>query len=545
MSPTKILLFSNPRHGTTFLIDNINRNDNIKMCYELFSIGKNVNVQYRECFSQIIDKEKLNLEDCQAYGEQRKTHERNYFDHITQKIDNIKTFSNIGYKIFAQQIDTSFVNNKVTLEEILEQFDKVIFLDRDEISYAFSWINAKRFGWDVQSRFSKDIDLPATPEDISDIIRQTIHKDKLFKQAHAYLEQVGKPYLDLNYDDLAQAPKLLSEFIGQNIVFERPFEPMSYDYEKFLAKNIALRNAFKNQDKLISIDNSKHSPPTPNYERQNNELEAINVLHTGNETYKETTHFINEIVKSFSTFESDKDFAANIDFNITVSCNSALNFEEKHIDLLKKLFKNVNILTIDIPLNQDFYFDSMPEDTSKINLEYGLKSGPNYIFFKTMPLMAKYNTSLFLEIDTYLKPGWLTSIANYVRHCGNFWINGTSYGGGTGVVDNDFLINHHINGGTCIYNTGDKTFQKFIEWCNKIFPILVKDYMILPYDYLVPLLYIIYAHYGYGKSWQIIRLAKQNYIYNNLICNLSLPGDIRKIKDPVPGYIIHEKLKLD
>ena len=544
MSTTKILLFSNPRHGTTFLIDNINRNNNIMMCYELLSIGKNRHHQYHQCFNEIVAEEDLSLEDCEIYGEQRMQDETSYFNYITEKMNNIKSFSTIGYKIFAQQIDTT-ANNKVTLEYILDQFDKVIFLDRDVVSYAFSWVNAMRFGWDVHSRFSKDIDLVASSEDISDIIRQSIHKDKLFKQAHKYLDQSGKPYLDLNYDDLAQAPELISEFIGQDLVFEKAFEPLSYDYEKFLARNIALRNALEKQNKVILIDNGEHSPPVPSHERQNNKLEAINVLHTGNETQKETTHFINEIVKSFSDFDLDKDLATNIDFNITVSCNSTLNFDEQQIDLLKKLFKNVNILTIDIPVNKDFYFDTMPEDTSDINLEYGLKSGPNYIFFKTMPLMAKYNTSLFLEIDTYLKPGWLTSIANYVKHCGNFWINGTSYCGGAGAVDSDFLINHHINGGTCIYNTGNKTFQQFIEWCDKIFPILVKDYIILPYDYVVPLLYLIYAHYGHGKSWQIIRLAKQNYIYNNLICNRSLPGDIRKIKDPVPGYIIHEKLKLD
>lgn len=545
MSTTKILLFSNPRHGTTFLIDNLNRDDNIMMCYELLSVGKNRHHQYNQCFNEIVAEEGLSLEDCEIYGEQRIQDETTYFNDITQKMNNIKSFPIIGYKIFAQQIDTVAANNKVTLEYILDQFDKVIFLDRDVVSYAFSWLNAKRYGWDVNSRFSKDIDLAASSEEISDIIRQSVHKDKLFKQAHRYLDQLGKPYLDLNYDDLAEAPKLISEFIGQDLIFKRAFEPLSYDYEKFLARNIALRDTLKNQGKVISIDNGEHSPPAPSYARQNNKLEAINVLHTGNETHKETTHFINEIVKSFSDFDSDKDFAANIDFNITVSCNSTLNFDEKQIDLLKELFKNVNILTIDIPVNKDFYFETMPEDTSEINLEYGLKSGPNYIFFKTMPLMAKYNTSLFLEIDTYLKPGWLTSTANHIKYCGNFWINGASYFGSAGAVDADFLINHHINGGTCIYNTGNKTFQQFIEWCDKIFPILVKDYMILPYDYVVPLLYLIYAHYEHGKSWNIIRLAKQNYIYNNLICNLSLPRDMRKIKDPVSSYIIHGKLKLD
>ncbi len=53
--PKKILLLSNPRHGTTFLLNCLNANPDIKMCYELMSLnniqGPN---QYCDCFSVIM-----------------------------------------------------------------------------------------------------------------------------------------------------------------------------------------------------------------------------------------------------------------------------------------------------------------------------------------------------------------------------------------------------------------------------------------------------------------------------------------------------------
>ena len=72
MLPTKILLLSNPRHGTTFLIDNINKNEDIRMCYELLTLGEGVDKHYHECFTKIVDRQVLNLTDCEQYNQQRK-----------------------------------------------------------------------------------------------------------------------------------------------------------------------------------------------------------------------------------------------------------------------------------------------------------------------------------------------------------------------------------------------------------------------------------------------------------------------------------------
>ena len=84
-----------------------------------------------------------------------------------------------------------------------------------------------------------------------------------------------------------------------------------------------------------------------------------------------------------------------------------------------------------------------------------------------------------------------------------------------------------------------------MQWCEDIFPMLTKNNPILPYDYLIPTLYLMYTKLYSIENLKIIKLAKQNYIYNNLICNLSLPEDTGIEQDSVPGYIIHKKLKLD
>ena len=544
MLPTKILLLSNPRHGTTFLIDNINKNEDIRMCYELLTLGEGVDKHYHECFTKIVDRQVLNLTDCEQYNQQRKQNEIDYFQHISKKFNNIQTIETIGYKIFAQQIDAPSMQNKVMLENVLAEFDKVIFLDRDMVSYAFSWLNAGKYGWSVLKRSSKDTNLVASARETQDIIRQTMHKHKLFAIAHKYLEKNNIPYLDLNYNDLDKAPELLSNFLNTEITFKNSFRPNKYDYKTFLANNPELSKAVDDQNILIDLENAT-APPIPDFKRQENKLEAINVLHTGSEKSAEVNHFVNQIIKSFESCDLDNKLAKSIDLNIAISSNSVFNFSSEHIDILKGFFKDVNILTIEIPENKDFYFNEMPDNLDSISLEYGLKSGPNYVFFRCIDLMKRYNTCLFLEIDTYLKNNWLSAIANYVNSCGNFWISGPAYSGIAGIVDPDFLLSHHINGGTCIYNTGNHNFQAFIQWCEKIFPMLTKNNATLPYDYLIPTLYLIYVNRHCKESWRIVQLAKQNYIYNNLICNLSLEGDADETKDPVPGYIIHEKLKLD
>ncbi len=544
--PKKILLLSNPRHGTTFLLNCLNANPDIKMCYELMSLnniqGPN---QYCDCFSVIMKDDFSTKEELEKEFSNRFLNEYLYINNLIDKLDSIKNVRYVGFKIFAQQLFFNQVSNHTSLENLLDKFDKVIFLDRDTTSIAFSWLNAKQYGYSLSDRKNKNPDIVANKQEIIDIVRETIKKHKIFNTAHEYLEQNNTPYLDLTYDKLGESSVCLSKFLDTDINIHSNFNPVENNYNKFLSNNIQLSKNISNIDKLKKINDSpKPCKLQHSNIRQNNKLEAINILHTGRETQLETQHLCDQISNSLKASDSDKKLAQTIDINIILSSNSLCSFLDSQIVLLKKYFSNVNFISLQIPKNQDFYYNDISDaELPNINLNYGLKSGPNYVFFHVLPEMKKYNTCLFLELDCYLKQGWLTSITNYTKHCGNFWISGAAYHGSQTFSDPDLLLNHHINGGTCLYNTGDTNFQIFIEWSKNIFHILVEENLTLPYDYLIPYLYLIYAQYPSGDQWQIVKEAKQNYLYNNLISDLSLPNDINTDLYSVPGCIIHKKIK--
>ena len=544
--PKKILLLSNPRHGTTFLLNCLNANPDIKMCYELMSLNSTQGPnQYCDCFSLIMKDNLLTKEELLEEFSNRFSNEYSYINNLVDKLDSIKNVRYVGFKIFAQQLFFDQVSNHINLKNLLNKFDKVIFLDRDMTSTAFSWLNARQYGYSLSDRKNKNPNIVANKQETIDIVRETIKKHQIFNAAHEYLDQNNIPYLDLTYNKLGESSVCLSKFLDTDINIDSNFDPGGNNYSKFLSNNKHLSQNISNIDKLKKINDSPKPRKLHNSSiRQNNRLEAINILHTGGETELETQHLCDQISNSLKASDSDKKLAKNIDINIILSPNSPCSFLDSQIVLLKKYFTNVNFIFLKIPKNQDFYYNDISDiDRSDINLDYGLKSGPNIVFFHILPEMKKYNTCLFLELDCYLKQGWLTSITNYTKHCGNFWISGAAYYGKQILSDPNLLLNHHINGGTCLYNTGNTNFQIFIEWSKNIFHILVEETLTLPYDYLIPYLYLIYAQYPDGDQWRIVNAAKQNYLYNNLISNLSLQNDINTDLGSVPGCIIHKKIQ--
>jgi ribonuclease BN (tRNA processing enzyme) len=66
------------------------------------------------------------------------------------------------------------------------------------------------------------------------------------------------------------------------------------------------------------------------------------------------------------------------------------------------------IINLQLTKKEDVYLSDM----SKIRKlpYYGLKSGPNITFFKSIELCNKHNTTLFLETDCILHDNWLKKI---------------------------------------------------------------------------------------------------------------------------------------
>lgn len=268
-----------------------------------------------------------------------------------------------------------------------------------------------------------------------------------------------------------------------------------------------------------------------------NSLECICLLLTGKELENgEFARFIDNLIKSLHTSVENKFFAQKLDFKI---------YTQHHIDddllnIIKKYFKNADIIKIDIPKKYDFYNNK----TEDHDLTYGYKSGPNYAFFNSFPYLTMYNTTLFLECDVFFGYNWLERIFNYCRFSGSFLISGSTYDG------NNFAhifsdTNQHINGGVCLYATGSVLLIKLIEFCFDITPYYVK-YMLdhIPYDYVIYQSIVDYFDNDHDNRdiWQFIN---RMYVKNNLIFNFSTKEDVKDntqiIMEKFNCALLHQK----
>lgn len=247
-----------------------------------------------------------------------------------------------------------------------------------------------------------------------------------------------------------------------------------------------------------------------------NLLECICLLCTGKELINGVyDYFIQQIVPTIQNSKSD--ILEKICFKIIVSDK---NQNRPDCSLLRQFFP-VDIIEMSIPDIYDCYDNKDPDCI------YGSFSGPNYTFFQAINILKKYNTTLFLECDCFFIDGWLEATYNYVKHSGGFWISGGLYDGlqDLNSKKND-LINCHINGGVCLYKTGDVNFQNFVLFCKILLPNYLKhiDFS-LPYDYLMKC--VIDYHFDnkldQRELWKFIR---RQYIHNNIISNLSSKKDM-------------------
>lgn len=258
-----------------------------------------------------------------------------------------------------------------------------------------------------------------------------------------------------------------------------------------------------------------------------NELQAIALLSTGKEDLELKKHFINQIVSN--TSEEDLDVCKNLDFYIYINRKKQNQFDSQY---LQKVFKSVTYKLLDVPQNQDFYFhpEQVANFTEKQKLSYdftyGQKSGPNYAFFKIMKDLKKYNTTLALESDCFMKPGWLHSLYNFTKYSNGFWVSGSQYMG-TARCDTDplKLLTEHINGGVCLYATGDDNFQRFLDLMRECLVDIVKQFPAYPYDYIIPIMIHNFIQSENKNVYHFGKYVEKYYCTNNLIANLSTNTD--------------------
>jgi hypothetical protein len=271
-----------------------------------------------------------------------------------------------------------------------------------------------------------------------------------------------------------------------------------------------------------------------------NRWECITILCTGKEYINNTyLKFIQNIVDVH-----DASVSKNLDLKFVIKSSDKHKYHIPHI--LSHIFKSVCVIDIDIPVSLDIY-DNKQDTASDSNIikTYGSKYGPNFIFFETMKQLSHYNTSLLLECDCMLLPKWMERINNYISSQ-SLLISGSQADSPNKEDFND-IRNKHINGGTAIYATGNILFQKFINICEKLWPVYIEHKSIdLPYDYILLLILEDYFNHVTNKEDKIIwSYIKKHYIYNTLISNWSdttyADYDPRVVSQRTQTAILHQK----
>lgn len=482
-------------------------------------------------------------------------------NNLTNKyIDRIHIFCEINSeKQLMSKLDTldtklciSFIDHRLSYSDWMEHANKyytadIKILANSDIYFDNSLQAIKKQKFNYQTIYGitrKDLNIDGTIVDSHDLYDNQQHPTHpIYSQdCWIYLQPLRISNLrDINYklgynncDRLFKNYLEKEKFIFINLYPE--INAIHIDYRSH--KNHKTYDLNENilKEKIININDSLSYE---NIEYYSNKLEAIALLVTGQEiTNGQFVCMTEQIIQNLQEHDLNQIIAQNIDFKILVTqYNVILN--EAAIKL-KKYFCNVFIEYIDIPEEYDFY--NSPKSNS--NYKYGLKSGPNYCFFKVFDYLAIYNTTLFLECDCILLDNWLHRIYYYVEYSGQFWISGSSYDG-FNIEPYHHIVNQHINGGTGLYATGNKNFINFINCCFDLLPFYVEKYSKgIPYDYCIYQIIEDYFNFDHSNRslWQFI---KKNYLLNNLIMNYStikdISVDISLITKKYSPAIIHKK----
>lgn len=250
-----------------------------------------------------------------------------------------------------------------------------------------------------------------------------------------------------------------------------------------------------------------------------NKLECICLMTTLKEINNgKLNNFIKQI--AFKTKKSK--ISSTLNFKIVV--NNFVNPPD--VSLIKNLFNSVEIINLQLTKKEDIYLSDISK-TKKLPY-YGLKSGPNITFFKSIELCNKYNTTLFLETDCILHDNWLKKIYLYTKHSNGFLIAGATYDGVVFAKAGSAMMNH-INGGIALYATNNNILQKIITLLSKFLheqihynsPGLAYDYafkILIDHNlnnYLLP-----------NETREIWKFINRNYVATKLIINCSTKADV-------------------
>jgi hypothetical protein len=337
------------------------------------------------------------------------------------------------------------------------------------------------------------------------------------------MSELEKIDVDIDFDEkfyLSEYPETKDYYKEKTNILLK--ERLFHHYYHYGKKEGRFKNKLDRDDFLSDFQNLI-SKSIRQYELVylKNKLECICFLTTSKEINSgKFSEFLTHLLSKTSLNCVSK----KIHFKIIVNNNNyKTNFD---ILKLKEFFLDVEHINLNLSNEEDIYVNYDELNIIKNIPKFGLKSGPNITFLKTIEICKNYNTTLFLESDCFLGDNWLDRVDGYVQNANGFLISGAIYDGNMFVKSNSTMMNH-INGGTALYATGSSVLQNLI----KIFSLFLEkqisagmEYM--AYDYALKL----FIDNGIDtatrqdarKIWHFIY---RNYVPNKLILNYSAEQD--------------------
>lgn len=302
---------------------------------------------------------------------------------------------------------------------------------------------------------------------------------------------------------------------------------------------------FINKSLYLTSNNRVVNEDLPNYSLPNieeihidkNRLEAVVLLTTSKEINNGS---FGKFIKNLIDVTEQN---SNLDFIMSVNNNSHTSIE-KELTELKLYFKHIYYYNINIHSNDDIYtldgkFKPIPK--------YGLASGPNILFIKTMRMLNKYNTVLTLETDCILYKNWLSTLINYTEYSGDFLISGSTYDGNERIGFSQVVGMNHING-VALYKTKSSVFQFLLNALAEHIPRFVENGTVFTaYDYCLMRIIISKLKTTFGKEYTFWNVVYRSITKNTFIINASLNVDKNIPEEVFLGrfprcVILHKKL---
>lgn len=257
-------------------------------------------------------------------------------------------------------------------------------------------------------------------------------------------------------------------------------------------------------------------------------LECIALLTTEHEI--QTGRFSSFFSRLISTLTH------RLDLDFVIFLNKPVDIPE--VGMLGPYFNNTFVVSTDISPEEDVRVNH------RNNLEYGGCSGPNILFLRSIRYCKKYNTTLCLETDCFLMPGWADACINYVTYSGTFVVAGANYDGPTlSIPPDESDMFHHLNG-VAFYNTQSEYFKILINLTEMYIKELAKKQMANAYD--VVMTFCVRNELKENRNHAFWNFVYRNMAKTTLILNASLPTDKdTRISDMLfkfpAAVIIHKK----